>query len=419
MDIDTQVNGIVQNIISEITTKVQAQVADIITEKIDEVIGAIDYHSLLATKLNQQLDNKISNLKIDSGSIETVLATRVEQLASTLAVTVQQQALERVNELVTVQLNNQDFNKLFHEGLASAVTNNLIRFPAGSIPASSLDLNSLVLSGDHIQGGIIKGFGSTGIDDKAENCQLTIMDDVTVVENNLLTQDLTVKGTVTIEGDLNITGTVPEDSAFFNRVVYSSSVAVGNNHEVFQKYARMFSDQLRTDGIDLNRIKINGQDVVVNNSLGSGILNSNLQKVGELKELQVAGESLLSQTLYTTNKRVGINTIEPVAALDVWDQEVEVSISKQTTNTAIIQTPRNQALVLGSNNKQNLKLETDGTVSVAKLNFDNASISFAHTPPTDNQARGAIVFNANPTLGGPIGWVSLGEGRWANFGVID
>jgi len=29
------------------------------------------------------------------------------------------------------------------------------------------------------------------------------------------------------------------------------------------------------------------------------------------------------------------------------------------------------------------------------------------------------VFNANPTLGGPLGWVSLGDARWANFGLVD
>jgi len=29
------------------------------------------------------------------------------------------------------------------------------------------------------------------------------------------------------------------------------------------------------------------------------------------------------------------------------------------------------------------------------------------------------VFNSNPSLGGPLGWVSLGDARWANFGIID
>ena len=43
----------------------------------------------------------------------------------------------------------------------------------------------------------------------------------------------------------------------------------------------------------------------------------------------------------------------------------------------------------------------------------------SETPPTDDQPMGTIVFNSNPSLGGPLGWVSLGGARWANFGIID
>jgi len=421
MDIDTQVNGIVQNIISEITTKVQAQVADIITEKVDEVIGNIDYNTVLATKLNQLLDSKISQLNIDRNTVESVLTTRVEQIATSLATSAQQHALERVGDLVTSQLTNADFQRLFQDGLAMAIKNNLIAFPDNSIAARSIDTSALLISGDNIQGGIVKNFGSTGIDDRAENCQLTIMDDVTVVENNLLTRDLTVKGTVNIEGDLNVSGLAVETSAFYLQLVKSASEAAkrGVNDELFAGYSKLVTDKLYSDGINLSRVTVDDKVVITADSLGSTVVNSNLQKLGELRELQVSGESLLSQTLYTTNRRVGVNTIEPTAVLDVWDQEVEVSIGKQTSNTAIIQTPRNQALVLSSNDKQNLTLETDGSVSMTKLNLNNVSITFSHVPPTDNQTKGNIVFNANPTLGGPMGWVSLGDSRWANFGVID
>ena len=47
------------------------------------------------------------------------------------------------------------------------------------------------------------------------------------------------------------------------------------------------------------------------------------------------------------------------------------------------------------------------------------SISVSDTPPADGQSKGSIVFNSNPSLGGPMGWVSLGNAQWANFGVID
>jgi hypothetical protein len=144
-----------------------------------------------------------------------------------------------------------------------------------------------------------------------------------------------------------------------------------------------------------------------------------LQTVGQLKELQVQGESLLSQTLYTTNKRVGINTIEPAQALSVWDQEIEIGFGKKENNTAVIGTPRSQTLIVGSNGKNNLTLTPDGATTVNRINMGSMSFTVGDMPPGDNQPRGAIVFNSNPSLGGPLGWVSLGDARWANFGVID
>jgi hypothetical protein len=41
------------------------------------------------------------------------------------------------------------------------------------------------------------------------------------------------------------------------------------------------------------------------------------------------------------------------------------------------------------------------------------------SPPNFVSDRGHIVFNANPNVGGPLGWVCLGAANWANFGIID
>ena len=128
---------------------------------------------------------------------------------------------------------------------------------------------------------------------------------------------------------------------------------------------------------------------------------------------------MLSQTLYTTGKRVGINTIEPTQALTLWDQEIEIGFGKQGNNTGVIETPRSHALVLSSNGKNNITLTPDGATTVNKINMGTMSFAVGSAPPADNQPKGSIVFNANPSLGGPLGWVSLGDARWANFGIID
>jgi hypothetical protein len=105
--------------------------------------------------------------------------------------------------------------------------------------------------------------------------------------------------------------------------------------------------------------------------------------------------------------------------LSIWDQEIELGFGKLETNTAFISTPRSQKLVLGSNGKKNLVLIPDGSVEVSTIKINNMVFTTGSEPPNYEAARGTIVFNENPTLGGPLGWVSLGEARWANFGIID
>jgi len=180
MDIDTHVNQIVQNIISEITGKVQAQVAGTISQKIDEVINAIDYSALMSTKMNQKIDDKLGQLSIDKNSIETLLSTRVEALAETISIGVNKQIQDKINTNIAGFLNHVDFTKVYQSSIISALQQNQFAFPENSVPSSALNLEGFVISGDNIKNGIITGFGSTGIDDKATSCQLTILVDVTV-----------------------------------------------------------------------------------------------------------------------------------------------------------------------------------------------------------------------------------------------
>jgi hypothetical protein len=342
-------------------------------------------------------------------------------LSTNLATQVQSKYIKLANDTIQQQVNAINFQELCQSALITAIQSNRFSFPDASIPGVAVDVATLRLSGENIVGGIVKSFGSTGIDDKATACQLSIFDDVTVVENNLLIKDLTVKGTATIEGDLVVTGRVPEDSGMFVNLVDSVSLRVKNglNHDVFSGFSDLVFNQIRENGLDLNKITLNGTEVVSGGNLSNNITFSNLQRVGTLSELRVGGESLLSQTLYTTNKRVGVNTVEPAHALSVWDQEIEFGFSKRETNVAVFETPRNQRLVISTNGKNNLVLMPEGGVVVDKITIGATTLSSASVPPNYDAPHGAVVFNSSPTIGGPLGWVSLGGARWANFGFID
>ena len=346
----------------------------------------------------------------------------MDSLGATIGQTVQEKSVTATLEAINTQINRFDFQQLCQAAITAAIQNQSFTYPNASIPAGAINIEDWTISGNSIKGGIIASFGSTGIDDKATACQLTVMDDVTVVENNLLTKDLTVKGTVTVEGDLNVTGTFTENSPAYVQLVNAATqnVRTGLDRSLFKNYADMVFAQVKENGLDLNKITLNGTDIVDGNTLSNSIVSSNLQKVGQLHELQVSGETLLSGgALYTTTQRVGVNTIEPSQALSIWDQEVEFGIGKQSSNTGVIGTPRNQTLVLSTNGKNNITLTPDGATAVTQLNIGEVSITSAGIPPSDNQPKGTIVFNSNPSLGGPLGWVSLGDARWANFGIID
>jgi hypothetical protein len=421
MDIDQHVNQIVQNLVAEITTKVQQQAAAAVESKIAEILEAIDTNTMLADRLSQKIDERLSRLPIDAKTIESELTVRVNDLATNLATQVQSKSIQIVNDTIQQQVNAINFQELCQSSLITAIQSNRFSFPEASVPGVAVDVSTLRLSGENITGGIVKSFGSTGIDDKATACQLSIFDDVTVIENNLLTRDLTVKGTTTIEGDLVVTGTVPRDSAMFVSLVDSVALEVkgGLNHDVFSGYSDMVFGQIREKGLDLNKIMLNGTEVISGGNLSNNITFSNLQRVGTLAELRVGGESFLSQTLYTTNKRVGINTVEPAHALSIWDQEIEFGFSKRETNVAVMEVPRNQRLVISVNGKNNLTLLPDGSAAVDRISVGAVVLSSASVPPNYDAPHGAIVFNSSPTIGGPLGWVSLGGARWANFGFID
>ena len=421
MDIDQHVNQIVQNLVAEITTKVQQQAAAAVESKIAEVLAAIDTNTMLAERLSQKIDERLAKLPIDAKTIESELSIRVNDLATNLATQVQSKSIQLANDTIQQQVNAINFQELCQSALITAIQSNRFSFPEASVPGVAVDVATLRLSGENIVGGIVKSFGSTGIDDKATACQLSIFDDVTVVENNLLIKDLTVKGTATIEGDLVVTGRVPEDSGMFVNLVDSVSLRVKNglNHDVFSGFSDLVFNQIRENGLDLNKITLNGTEVVSGGNLSNNITFSNLQRVGTLSELRVGGESLLSQTLYTTNKRVGVNTVEPAHALSVWDQEIEFGFSKRETNVAVFETPRNQRLVISTNGKNNLVLMPEGGVVVDKITIGATTLSSASVPPNYDAPHGVIVFNSSPTIGGPLGWVSLGGARWANFGFID
>jgi hypothetical protein len=277
----------------------------------------------------------------------------------------------------------------------------------------------LTLTGDQIKGGIIENFGSTGIDDRTTNVQLTLMDHASAFEGPLWAPEIRAKGDLYVEGDLTADGDIVGNGA--DRLVEKTSVKVREslNTELFDSYSSLIFRKITTDGIDLNRLTQNGREVINNNQLGYHITDSNLQRVGLVRDLQTAGETLLCDTVYVSGKRVGINTIDPGSTLTIWDEEVEIVANKRQQDTGYIGTSRRQNLILGSNNRDNIVLDPEGRVHIKQLMINKVPMSSAPVVPGYESTAGDIVWNEQPAPGQPIGWVCLGATRWAGFGRIE
>lgn len=419
MDLNQHLNKIVEQLVGEITSNVAGQVDSIISGIVANKLATYDFSTHIKDAATEVFEKRAAEYQIDSRKLESRIA---EKITNTID-QIQANTAALMSDAVAVHVANTNFNQAMSDAVGNVINDRIkeLVFPDSSINNKAINFTDFILSGDKVQGGIIQNFSSTGIDDRATGVALTILDHATVVENNLLTKDLTVEGAMTINGEFVVNGNVPTESEFYKSLVGSASQYVLRNldNSLFDNYSNLIFDKIKKDGLDLTKIMVNGVQVIEGNKLAPAISESNLQKLGILEELRVSGESLLAETLYVTGKRVGINTIEPSAALSVWDDEIEIVAKKQQKDVGVIGTSRPQKLILMANGKDNAVLETDGSVSVNQLQIGAMKFSTADSPPSYISGRGHVVWNSNPNIGGPLGWICLGEARWANFGIID
>jgi len=419
MELNTHFSKIVEEITADITSNVVMKVDGAINNAINHRLSVYDFSSYIQEATQKTVEKKIAEYTIDSKKLENRTVDKIRETLNNA----QSQTHNLVETYVKEKLSNLDLNKIIIDAVGVLLHDKLtdFTFPKNSIDPTAIKISNLEISGDNVKGGTIENFSSTGIDDRTTQIALTLLDESTVIENNLLTKHLTVQGSVTIDGDLTLNGTVTEDTDFYRKLVSGTTKNTLDslNENLFSRYSTNIFDKIRNDGLDLNKITLNGEELITKDSLGKGLTKSNLQNLGELNELQVKGESFFAQTLYVTQKRIGINTIEPSAALTIWDEEIEIISKKKAKDIGIMGTSRHQKLVLSSNNKENIILNEDGSTQIENLRVGAMRFTTSNTPPNFVSERCHVVWNTNPNPGGPLGWICLGGANWANFGIID
>ena len=219
--------------------------------------------------------------------------------------------------------------------------------------------------------------------------------------------DSTIHGSLVVDRDLVIKGRIATDNRAFREL--GTSIKEQALDELKFGFVESVSDTLKADiskGITIDNVEVNGAPLVNGNSLGLGIKHSGLESVGTLNDLSVG------TVLSAKNTRVGINTSSPTAALSIWDNEITVDIGKRSLNTAQVGTTKAQDLVLVTNNKEQVKIDKDGTTWINKLILGRNRISHGTETPGYSGAKGDLVFNTAYVPGGTFAWLCLGAFRW-------
>jgi len=304
-----------------------------------------------------------------NNQIDTLINQHVKEAVNQYTYQIQKQVRTRIDEVL-------------EQTLARVLTN--VELPENSINPSSIDWSNFKISVNNVDG--YKPF--TGIEDHSSKVELTVLDGAVVIENKIVTNKVKAQ-------DIEV-------------------------HNIKTKYLEV-GDLFKNSIADYVIGRLPKNDTIELDNKITELKEQINRRNSSLRELEVTGEAILSDVLYTTpgNRRVGINTMEPSDALTVWDSEVEVVVGKHKSQEGYIGTRRRQELNIGANNKVGIVIKNDGTVAIDKLQLLNRTISEKDTVPGFPAKRGDIVLNSNPQLGNFVGWVCLDGIRWASFGRIE
>ena len=409
MTIENSFGTLVNDITKQVLVQVQQQVLESINAAVAQRIDDLVSTDVINELVSREVTQRIISFQPDMSAFEQ----RIIDAGNTIINTINSDSTRHINELISNQIRGVNIEEL----TKLCITNNLnargqhLSLIDNIIPGTAINTESLKITGDNVQGGTITDFASTGIDDRASTCQVTILDAGTVFENKLYAKAVEVKGDAVIDGNLIINGSILKDSPGYQKIIADvTDIADATYNRVF--------DRMQNESFDIAKLTIGQRSIIEGSTLTNAVTSSQLQRVGVLRDLQTDGETFLSETLYTTNRRVGVNTMDPATALSVWDEEIEIGIGKQSKDTAQINS-RAVNFIISVANKKNITLTEDGTTIIPRLQLGNMTMSSGSVPPSYNAAKGSVVFNENPSLGGPMGWISLGDARWANFGIID
>ena len=330
------------------------------------------------------------------------------------------------------------------------------------------------LSGDHINGGKIHNFSSSGITDKATAEQLTLSDSGVAVKQfsagftvngNIQAEDARVKvlKADVIQAD-NIIGTIEYANdvpiVFTGKdIVGKGMLWSGQGHTKQFIYAANPDRFFVSENLDFARgksITVNNIKLIDERELGPTITKSNLREVGRLNGLIVDGDVSVGQflTFHSSTNRLGLGTDSPNAALSVCEDGIEVVVGTRDSVRGYIGTHASHSLDIVTDNAARITIAAGGNIQLGNPKLPPVQVSvhgklsvrvstpdpevdlhvagsvkFGNRlqrvdrsyPTAGSYNQGDIVWNSEPMINQYVGWVCVQAGTpglWEPFGKI-
>jgi len=388
--------------------EIEKQIQQAVAEKIEKELITYDLYNLLERQIVATVDEKVNatvtgllNRLINSNSI-------AQQVNSQLAKDIQQKLDLEVKARVASTVSQTDVGTEISVRIADFVEHRMAKadLPNSFIPARSIDWQDFKLSADRIGRGVVESFVSSGIEDIASEINLTVMDGRVVVEQELVTQHLSVLGNTALKNLTVDRITINQDI-----VIQSGKFVEDIRNLIDNRIEHHKNQQIDLQGRELtsNQVKL-----IDTKSLGPTVVESNLRKLGRLTDLSVIGETNLAETVYVNNGRLGINTDEPAGVFTAWDEEAEITVRKYRNRNMYIGSTRDSDLTLGVAGNGVLEINRLG-IATTTVKIGNVTISTASAEPVHRGAPGDLVINDRPTANQPWAWRCTGGTVWVGL----
>jgi hypothetical protein len=389
------------------TKEIESTIKDLVKTKVESLVSEVNIKALIANTVDMVIAERVTvavsnhlSAILKKGEIEKDLITKFD---------------EDIKVLISQEIKNRTSNALARVDIATEMGKHIDSYldtritaaslPAGLINHQAINWEGFTVSANALTEGLIKNFSSSGIQDVAENTELTVADQVVIIENTLVVRNAEVKENF-VANDVSVENITINNQMILNENINKQFVSL-----IKDTYYKELSNQ--TIDIVQKPILANGKEILTENALGSSIITSNLRKLGRLTELNVSGIAQFNDTLLITDSgKIGINTVDPEGVLTLWDDDSELTIRRYKKKNMYIGTMRDTDLSLGVNGDVKLAVRKDGTVEMNCLQLNGLRITVSKEIPTGVGTPGELVLMENSNENDPWAYRCIGGDRW-------